>query len=161
MSLYDQIVDAVVSELQAINNIGNVYNRRRYLQNEIDVENAFLATIDGSDIIRGWEVSRRRAPLSGGSFAEHVERVDVLEITGWNALDDSASSERAFQQLIDEVLGNLSSVNWDANPLSVASVYGADPPDLTIFDEMVFAGILCHRAVIEFRLYVDWDVSGY
>lgn len=161
MALYDQVVDAVVTELQAITDIGQVYNRRRFLENEIDVKTAFKTTVGGTDVIRGWEVSRRRVAQTGGSFAEHVERTDTVEITGWHSLDDSAATERSFQQLVDEVLGNLASTNWDPNPLGVSAVYATLPPRVTVFDEVMFAGYLCHRVIIEFPVLVDWDVSGY
>jgi hypothetical protein len=101
----DAILQALLTPLQAIPAIGQVYPYER-----IALEPTTLnGTIGPLPALRYWCLSRAGTTEVWRTNGT-VERLHRLRLTGFLALDDPAASERVMQDLLDEVQAALSQV---------------------------------------------------
>ena len=137
------------------NTIGTVHDHEVYCRKEGDLLRCYKAP--GRDELNGWYV-RRTGQARGALNPFLVE-------TGWRARGfyalgeeggDGVASELAFDDQVDRVIGALRSP-WDAElpvpdlpaevPVSWVSASGWEMESAPV----LFAGVLCHSAIVEFR----------
>ena len=143
-----QIREAIRARVAGIANIGKVNDYERYSTQMSDLKTLYVAAIGGADQLRGWHIRR----VSKSESYNNLERWIVInnwEIRGFMALDDSAGSEKTFDDLVEAVCDV-----FDTNPTLVPDPDYAD----VIMDEaragvqvpqsgpVMFAGVLCHAA---------------
>lgn len=146
MSLLNALRQAVKTQLEAIPNIGVVHARVRYAPDAASFRALYTATIDGMPQVRGWAITVVQTELAAETFGRPVSlggRV-VLELLGWQGLDDAAASDEALVELAEQVLVRLADADL-AVPGAYARVL---TPNLTQVAEVMFAGVLCHRVTI-------------
>ena len=128
MSL-DAIMQAVLTALQAIPDIGAVYDYDR-----IALEPTGLTTVMGPlPALRYWCLSRAgTAEVWRGNAS--VERLHRLRLRGYLALDDPQASERVYQDLLDAVLAacnDIISVPGSAEYVSAPMLERQEPRRLS------------------------------
>jgi hypothetical protein len=138
---------AIVQTLEAVPEIGRVHSRMRYARHERDFRAHFLTD---DDKLRGWFISRH-------SFEEKqlTEQVNTIEerwrITGLFALVDENESEIIFDQLIDAVAAAFRADRGLGGAVLTTDASGRSGVQLIQSEPVSFAGVLCHRAVLELR----------
>lgn len=149
MTTLAQIRAAIVAELSAITGIGRVHDYERYAKQESEFRNLYLADLGGGvSQIRGWHVRRLTTSETHAVMASH-EDVHEWQLRGFMAIDDSAASEKTFDDLIEAVRARFRANN-NLGGL-IASVYSPDGkgPELTESQPVLLAGVLCHSARIK------------
>ncbi|WP_119301139.1 hypothetical protein [Dongia deserti] len=142
MATLTQIRDAIKAKLEAIPGIGVVHKYERLATRVADLKALYVT----GGQLRGWHIRRTAtnevSPTLGSYVIDHR-----WQIRGFMAIDDSAESEIAFDNLIeairdafraDETLGGL--------------IKGTQVPPPTIGVQLIehgpvmFADVLCHGA---------------
>lgn len=138
MSEHRDLRAAIVAQLQAISDVGQVFDYERYAKDDA----AFRELYAAGERVLGWHV-RRVARKESPDFNEVLT---TWEIRGFMALQDAEASELFFDDLIDRI-GDA----WRANPtMDRAVLYPKDGaevvPELVDSGPALFAGVLCHGA---------------
>jgi hypothetical protein len=142
------IREAIRVRVAGVANIGRVNDYQRYTEKPSELKALYVASISGSDQLRGWNITR---------VAKAERYVDLnrwvidntWNIRGFMALKDSAASEKTFDSLVEAVCDV-----FDTNPELIA---GADPVEVILDEDragvqvpesgpVIFAGVLCHAA---------------
>lgn len=138
---------AIVAKLRAIDGIGVVHDHERYAH-ALDQLKA-LYVPEGETQLRGWFV--RRTAIAETSVGANRRTQDVTwRIQGVMALDDAASSELAFDALI-EAIGDAFRADPTLDGLVQQPEDGADA-GVQVVDSgpVMFANVLCHAARLAF-----------
>jgi len=142
------IREAIRVRVAAISNIGKVNDYERYTTQMSELKTLYVATIAGADQLRGWHI-RRTSRVETYIDLERWVVVNNWQIRGFMALDDSAGSEKTFDNLVEAVCDA-----FDTTPTLIADPNYAE----VILDEarggvqvpesgpVMFAGVLCHAA---------------
>ena len=143
-----QIREAIRARVAAISNIGKVNDYERYTAQMSELKMLYVATIAGADQLRGWHIRR----VSKRETYVDLERwviVNNWHIRGFMAIEDSAGSEKIFDDLVEAVCDV-----FDTTPTLIADPNYAE----VVLDEesggvqvpesgpVMFAGVLCHAA---------------
>lgn len=139
MATLAQIRAAIVAKLEGVAGIGNVHDRERYADRHSELKTLFVT---GGKVL-GWVVRRVRTQEFSPAVGRYVVR-HGWQIRGYMSFDDSASSETAFDDLIedirdafraDEELGGL-----------IAGIDVDDRTGVQVEDSgpVMFCGALCH-----------------
>lgn len=133
---YAAIRDAIVTILQGVSGVENVYGYERY---SADLS-GLRALYNGTGTLHGWNVTRERTPATYRTNTQ-TERRHRFILRGYYALDDAAASEQTFQELVEAI----EAVFRDADTLAgTAEVAG--PLQVERVVPVMFAGVLCHHA---------------
>jgi hypothetical protein len=135
---------AIYNAVNGVTNVGKVYDYERHANEWGDFLDLFKTNISGTAQVRGWMVGYRGIPEAENitfGVEKRVTRRHRFQILGIMAIDDSASSEKTFAALAEDVCDALSS-NATLQAFDAVSV-----PVLG-FDPSPFAGILVHAAAI-------------
>lgn len=94
--------------LNNVSNIGKVYDYERYFTSEGDLALNIQSSITGIPQIRYWFVKRVGAPkteryLIGKGAAESFKIQHNFQIEGYLGLEDSLSTEKTFNTLIEAI----------------------------------------------------------
>ncbi len=149
MSKFDEVLNAIVSKLRAVPNIGVVQERERFSKNASKLTECYITEIDGEKRLQGWFVKRvsyrELSPMIGRTV-----HVSEWEITGYFAFDDEDGREDALNEVIDNIgtafredytLGGLIQGHDLENNISGIQ--------LVSNDNVMFANVLCHRAILK------------
>jgi len=145
---------AIKTRLLAVANIGKVNDYERYAGQMSDLKAQYVATIAGSDQLRGWHIRRldyKEIFVDVGRWVCHTH----WRVRGFMALNDANASEKVFDDLIeaacdafraDDTLGGtvLTCIDPDSSESGLA---------LAASQPVLFAGVLCHHA--DGRLYTQ------
>ena len=142
MSTTDAIREAIATTLETVPDIGVVHRYERYAN-----QAGPLAALYGSGgQLRGWHI--RRVAVSETRLDVAPSVLTRWEIRGYLALADAAESELVFDRLID-----AARAAFRADPTLggvVATTAAEDVIGLQLADSgpVLFAGVLCHKAVL-------------
>ena len=135
---------AIFNAVNGVSQVGQVYDYERHATDWSDFLDLFKTTIGGTPQIRGWTVGYRGIQsVENGRFSGvgRISRTHRFQILGVMGIDDSASTEKTFAILAEDVCDALDS---DA---TVQGFMHTAPATLG-FDPTPFAGILVHAAAI-------------
>ena len=143
----ESLIDYVVSLIEAIDSIGNVYDHRPYKNDLQTMEAAFVDTSDNA--ARFWFVFE-------GSFAENYktnaafEANESIALLGFLSVVESDDTEAAQRTLIVSVRNAIRDA-IAADPTLGGRCVRALPlrGQAMDFDSQTFPGVLCHRIQME------------
>jgi len=131
---------AIYSILNAVTDIGKVYDYEQWTAEWAQFINLFKTTIDGEDQIRGWEIGRRS--VGEKLFAMGMnERDHGFVIRGYMRVNDALASEKTFNNLI-EAAADVFRTNFTLN----GAAKSHDNIQTETIDFRLFGGVLCHYA---------------
>lgn len=138
--------------LSAIANIGNVYDTRRYYNNQADRLTIMKATISSVDQIRAWMISREGTPevnqiLLGLSASNGREVIHKYSIEGWISLKDSSTTELTLNALLDLIEDAFA----DNRTLNSTCFYH-EGIIIDKIDSVDMTGILCNHCELSLRV---------
>ncbi|OPX19129.1 MAG: hypothetical protein BZ151_10895 [Desulfobacca sp. 4484_104] len=135
---YSTIRDYIETQLNTIAGIGVVHDYERWASNWKDL----LRLYQSSSKLNGWSITRR-STSEEWEARPVVRRRHVFEITGIYSLDDSAGSEKTFQDLVEAVCAKF---RHDPNLGGNCLLSG--PPQVENVEARMFGSVLCHVAEI-------------
>lgn len=138
-----QIREAIRVKVAAVAGIGIVHDYERYAAAQSEFKALFLS----AGQVRGWLVRhlglREQAPYIGRTVIDHG-----WQIRGYMALDDSAATEKTFDNLVEAIV--LAFRNDDSLGGLIATMNPEDQSFSGVREEdsgpVMFAGVLCHSA---------------
>ena len=139
---------ALVTRVQTVTDIGNVYGRHRFCDNWRDFKDLFGFTPTGetTPILRTWFVSCEIVPIAGlfsaGSFGGGIQTTLDYRVRGYLGVVDASNSEQAGLVLAIKVQKALNN-----NATLAATAYNASLAQLT-YQYATWGGVLCHFAEI-------------
>ncbi len=136
---YAAIRDYLKGRLETIPGIGVVHSYDRWAADWATL----LKLYSANGRIQGWHITRKATPESWDNLPA-VERQHNFEIVGIYALNDAAASEKAFQELVERVMGLL---RFDFELGGHCLLAG--PLNLETLEPRMFGTVLCHVAVIK------------
>lgn len=165
MSTVAETRAALLALLRTVPAVGIVHPCERYASSEQGFRNAYIYTHtdpaadafgDGSHI-RGWYV--RRTATQEGSVNGRVMNEHTWLVRGFLVFKDAIQSELIFDDLVERI---RDAVRVDTS-LGLPGLIGAQPfqergVQVAGAGPVMFAGVLCHSAALEFktRSWVDW-----
>lgn len=135
---------AIKTKVEAISNIGMVYDYERWATDWSAYLDLFKTTIGGSNVIRGWTITCQSFPQKQITFGRNVERTYTYKLRGYFGLDDSAASEKTAMVVVEDVAEAFNDTRFDASNDQVWN----DPANLEIFEPRLLGDVLCHYAEI-------------
>lgn len=136
---YATILAKIKSEIEEITDIGIVNDYLRHSKDWTTFLNLFRPT--GKTYIRGWEISRSATDEIYDDVNVTSRRTYTFLIRGYAQLDDSASSEKTFQGLLESICDK-----FRGNPTLDATATLTGPVQITSVDIKTFGSVLCHYA---------------
>ena len=138
MSLANMI-SAVGVILAAIPGVGSkVHGYERWASDEAKFKELFVA--DGK--VLGWTITREATSsvdhVGGASMDTHA-----LVIRGYYSLDDSANTEKTFQDLVEAIRSGFNP-NRRLNPGTGSTAHTSDRIQVRRVEHRMFAGVLVH-----------------
>jgi hypothetical protein len=130
--------------VRGVSDVGLVYDYERHATEWGDFLDLFKTTIGNTTQVRGWMIGYRGIQSSENitfGVDKRVMRTHRFQIMGIMAIDDSASSEKTFAAMAEDVCDTL-----DSNATLQAFQFVS--PAVLGFDPSPFAGILVHAAAI-------------
>jgi hypothetical protein len=157
MSNLDTIRAALLALVRAVPDIGQVHDRERYIREEAKFRELYLFRHSTGEEpqLRGWWLRRARTQENTIGISRNVE-VHTWHLRGYLALADAASTELAFDGLIeslrdafraDPTLGGV----CEQSPLADGN--NTDGLQLLESGPVLFCGVLCHSALLELRTW--------
>lgn len=145
-------LDAIRTEIKnimlGIDSVGSkVHDYERWAKTWED----YLAFFESDGLIKGWTITRTSTPETKSTTTSNM-RTHTFLIRGYYSLDDSAASEKVFQNIIEDIATafrtkpTLNGKAFDSGPLQVSSV-----------SAVMFGSVLCHYC--ELRLPVQEEVQ--
>jgi hypothetical protein len=141
MSL-ETIITNVAALLATVTGIGKVHGYERWAADEA----AFKTLFVDSGKVCGWTITRE-----SGSSVDYVGRSSLdahtLVMRGYYSLNDSANTEKTFQDLIEAIRAKFqNNRRLSSGTPAVIAAHDSDRIAVRIVDHRMFAGILCHYA---------------
>lgn len=133
----------VYTILNAVADVGKVYDYERWAKDWGTFINLFKTTIGGKAQIRGWEIGRTSAPEDATSVKAHK-----YSIKGYMGIDDSAASEKTFNAVIEAIVAA-----FRANKMLSGAALGHDFIQVDLIEPRMFANVLCHYAELSLVVY--------
>ena len=156
MSTYTTIIGAIKTKLEAvtgINGAANVYDYQRLSTDWTSFLSLFKVT--STSKIHGWTFTRTSTEeiLCTNNQSE---RVFTFKIRGYMSVDDSAESEKTFQDIIENIcddfrmdmdlgIGSTIEAGDDQNTNGIGVV------QVQIVEARMFWAVLCHFAELEYK----------
>jgi len=143
--------------LNAVTDIGKVYDYERWAADWATFINLFKTTIDDVDQIRGWEIGRTAALESGTGEDASIGQTDRSHrflIRGYMAVNDASATEKTFNSLIESIAdafrGNLT---LDDSAQDHDFIQGE------VIDHRLFGGVLCHYAELSLTVHEAKEIT--
>lgn len=139
--------------LTAVSNIGNVYDTKRYYNNQADRLTIMKTTISSVDQIRAWMISREGTPevtqiLLGLSASGGRSVIHKYSIEGWLSLKDSTTTEKTLNDLIDAIESAFA-----GNRTLNATAFYHEGIIVDKIDSVDMTGILCNHCELSLRVH--------
>lgn len=154
MSTEPTIRAAIKTAIQAVSNVGLVYDYQRITTEWDNFLDLFKTTISGSEVIRGWCITMEGMPVDRETYGlsgSHFERTYNYKVRGYFGVDDSAESEKTALAIAIAVEAALIPPLVSGEPLIYV-------PSLDVFEYRIFGGVLCHFAEIGLPIIDDYVV---
>ncbi|MCX5888063.1 MAG: hypothetical protein NTY36_01260 [Deltaproteobacteria bacterium] len=132
---YATIRDYLKDRLLTLPGLGVVHTYDRWA--------ALVKLYVANDKFNGWHITRK-ATQEDRAAEPVVDRDHTYEIVGIYALNDAAASEKAFQELVEQVMALL---RFDFDLGGHCQLAG--PLKLRTLEPRMFGSVLCHVAVLE------------
>ncbi len=138
--------------LSAVANIGNVYDTKRYYNNQADRLTIMKTTIGSVDQVRAWMISREGQPesnqvLLGLTASNGREIIHKYVIEGWIGLKDSSTTELTLNALLDLIEDTFA----DNRTLNSTCFYH-EGIIIDKIDTVDMTGILCNHCELSLRV---------
>lgn len=146
---YSAVKNGLVTLISGVPGVENVYGYRRNIETRAKRDEIIIDSV--ANTLHTWQVRRVAAP-SEGNLDGDVTRTHIFEVHAWYQIEDANDSENTFQLLLEAVMDEL-----NANRTIVSSAHIADSAQLKVFEDAMFASVLCHHAVIEVSVEDDVD----
>lgn len=147
---------ALTALFGAVPDVGVVHGYEPYAKTQSEFQAAYIWTApDTTRQLRGWHLrrtaTRERALGVGRTLNTHTWR-----LTGYMALDDNGATEPVFDELVEALRRayRLDPVLGGASLLGPADGAGIDVTDSK---PVVFCGVLCHSATLQFTTHAYLD----
>lgn len=149
MALSD-IRSALKQILEGISGIGLVHDYERWTPEWKGVLDLYKDPVSGT--LRAWTMTREATPEElltvGGPSGQNL-RNHAMVMRGYQALDDSAATEKTFQDTVEAICAELRK-----DPATTAlgtSVLGTSgPPQVRTVGHVLLGDVLCHYAEISY-----------
>ena len=137
--------------LEAVTNIGKVYDYERWSADWTAFINLFKITVSGVDQIRGWEISRRsvgekKVVIGVGSLAHEDDHLFIIK--GYMSVKDASATEKTFNTLIESI-----KTAFRANPNLNATCERHGRIQAPVIDFRIFGDVFCHYAELNLTVY--------
>lgn len=139
---------AMLSILQGVTDIGVVHDYERWSNDWNRYLETFSTTIGGIKRIQGWTITRESTGETPFVQSQN-QRGHIWVIRGYRGLDDTAGSEKSFQDLSESVCSELRR----RPTLNGTAERDSGPPQVRVVEHRLFGGVACHYAEITFRAY--------
>lgn len=151
---FTTVLAQIKTVLEGVSGVKNVHDYPRFTDNITDLDSLY---VDGSNFSFWW-IDRSSAPTDGGLGSQFF-RMHRFDLWYFEAVDDSATSAKTFQQLLDDVMDEF---NLTANrDLGGTADLNEEPSELLeVIHGVNFpreGGPLCHRGHI--RIIAEEDVT--
>ncbi|WP_153117371.1 hypothetical protein [Rhodocyclus tenuis] len=148
MSYLGEVREAIAVLLRGIPDIGRVHDYERYAKSLDELKSLYVAEISGAPQLRGWFV-RRTGATESEPFVGRRDVRHAWEIRGYMALADAMASEKAFDELIEEVRDGFRADNTLGG---VVTSVAPDGEQIALVESgpVLFAGVLCHGGRLRF-----------
>jgi len=111
----------------------------------------YLSLFRSDGLIKGWEITRDSTAEIKFTLNSNL-RTHTMVIRGRYSLDDSAATEKTFQDVIEAI-----AAAFKANPTLNGEAFSSDPLQIDSVGLAMFGSVLCH--VCELRLLVQEEVQ--
>lgn len=137
------------AKLLAVANIGVVNDYQRYSKNNSELQAQYVATIAGVKQLRGWNIRRTRTREIHTAFVGPKEVTHTWTFRGYMALDDSAASEKTFDDLVEAVRDAYRDDEDLGGVVNTTNIEEAAGVQVVESGPVLFAGVLCHSAQLQ------------
>lgn len=138
--------DAIVNTLQAVPDIGVVFNRERYAANLADLKKLYFSVPHNQ--VRGWFVRRMTVRETNVLRPVWLD-VETWRIQGFLAWDDDAGGELVLEQLVEAARDRFRLDSTLGGVVAATGILGRGNDrglQLEDFGPVMFCGVLCHGA---------------
>ena len=143
---YEDLLAQIKTTLEAVSNVGKVYDYERYIKDEATLKNLFGTTISDQYQLRGWTItSPAMAEEREAAYGLHQRTLDFV-LRGYLGVDDNNASEKTARILAETVCDAFST-----NPFLGGVAFGAEPAQLEQFEYRRFGNVLCHYIEIKLQ----------
>lgn len=134
---------AIVAKMAAIPDIGIVHAHQPWLKTEARLKDLYVS----NGQLRGWFVRRIATAETSPALGTAIE-VHRWRIQGFMALDDTGSSELAFDDLIEAIRDAFRADETLGGEISGTAT--KDGTGIQVEDSLpvAFCGVLCHSALL-------------
>lgn len=135
---------AIKSKLEGVTGIGQVHDYERYSKNTGDFKTFYLDT----NKILGWHIRR----LSNKQTRPYLGRwviVNEWRLRGFRSLDDSAATEKTFDDLIEAITTAFKADDTLGGVIDTMVLDNGTGISLLKSQPVMLAGILCHAAELQ------------
>lgn len=141
--------DALKTLVEGVTGIGVVHDYERHAKDWATYLGFYKKA--GTSVINGWQITRR-ATREEEHAAQQTYRFHTFIINGFYSLDDSAASEKTFQDLVESI---CTAVREDADLGGAA--FHVTPPTVTVVEQRMFGDVLVHFC--EINVQAEEDVT--
>lgn len=139
--------------LEGVSSIGNVYDTKKYFNNQADRLTVMKCTISTVDQIRAWMISREGTPevnqvLLGLSNSAGRDIIHRYSIEGWLGLKDSSTTEKTLNDLITSIESAFAS-----NRTLNSTAFYHEGIVVDKIDHIDMTGILCNHCELSLRVH--------
>lgn len=137
--------------LNAVTDVGKVYDYERWAADWSTFINLFKTTIGAVDQIRGWEIGRRSVKeerITLGISSSGNEKNHGFLIRGYMRVNDAEASEKIFNALIEAI-----ATAFRGNKKLNDTARDHDFIQAEIIEFRLFGGVLCHYAELNLTVY--------
>ena len=128
----------IKSALEAVSGIENVHDYTRRVNSWAEIESEF----EGATTVHAWVFKYSGSVYSWDTTFEGKIADRRFDIWGLYAINDTNASEKDFDDIIEAVELAFANDRIFTNGLTKINSLSVD------IDEQMFAGILCHRAIV-------------
>ena len=108
---------------------------------------AYLAFFKSNGLIKGWTITRSSTPEVESTTTTNM-RTHTFLIRGYYSLDDSAGTEKTFQDIIENI-----AAAFRGNKTLNGQAFDSGPLQVDMVGNVLFGSVLCHFC--ELRLLVQ------
>lgn len=153
MGTYATIRDAILTDIKTITGYGVAYNRERYTSQWTDFLTMFSSEIGSVKQIRGWWVTWDGIPEVNSEdevFGTSGESY-VYTVRGIQGMDDSASTETTFYDMIELLKNKLrSEITFGSGNVVIGNISVTIP----VLQLRQFGSVLCHYGELKITVSV-------
>lgn len=134
----------IKSILEGVSGVGTkVYDYERWAKTWED----YLELFKSNGLIKGWTITRAATPEVSTTPSTNM-RTHTFVIRGYYSLDDSAATEKTFQDIIEGI-----ATAFRAKPRLNGKAFSSSPLQVDLVGSVMFGSVLCHFC--ELRLLVQ------